>query len=121
VPCAGRGRQNRNVDTANKAADNLPRFSPDGKKLVYRAQRKAGYEADKWEMMLVDVSADGSFKGEAKSLTKDYDRSIEEFVWATNDQLLFSLKRTPRRKCKVGRPTVELRRGQPISRGKREV
>lgn len=66
---------------ANVAADNLPRFSPDGKKLAYRAQRRAGYEADKWELMLVDVAADGAFRGEPKSLTKDLDRSIDDFVW----------------------------------------
>src|SRR5262249_22311830 len=32
----------------NRAADGAPRFSPDGKWLAYRAQRRRGFEADKW-------------------------------------------------------------------------
>ena len=35
----------------NKAADSGPKFSPDGKKLAWRAQKKAGYEADKWDIV----------------------------------------------------------------------
>lgn len=34
--------------TTNPAADGFPRFSPDGKTLAYRAQARAGFEADKW-------------------------------------------------------------------------
>ena len=39
----------------NPAADGGPRFSPDGKWLAYRAQKKPGYEADRWEIMIADV------------------------------------------------------------------
>jgi dipeptidyl aminopeptidase/acylaminoacyl peptidase len=91
----------------NKAADNGPRFSPDGKKLAYRAQKKAGYEADKWEIYVVDVKPDGTFVGKPESITgtlivtdrtyresgpekpKEDDLSVNEFAWATNDWLAF--------------------------------
>ncbi len=38
-----------NLTKDNLAADASPQFSPDGKKLAWRAQKKAGYEADKWD------------------------------------------------------------------------
>ena len=40
--------------TTNPAADGAPRFSPDGKSLVYRAQTRPGFEADRWQLMLMD-------------------------------------------------------------------
>jgi dipeptidyl aminopeptidase/acylaminoacyl peptidase len=84
----------------NKAADNGPKFSPDGKKLAYRAQKKAGYEADKWELYVVDVKPDGTFASSPKSLTgkltdgagtgsQSLDLSVNEFTWRTNDKLAF--------------------------------
>jgi dipeptidyl aminopeptidase/acylaminoacyl peptidase len=91
----------------NKAADNGPRFSPDGKKLAYRAQKKAGYEADKWELYVVDVKPDGTFSGAPKSLTGTLivtdgtyresgqakpeadDLAVNEFAWQTNEGLAF--------------------------------
>ncbi|MFY7951219.1 MAG: prolyl oligopeptidase family serine peptidase [Armatimonadaceae bacterium] len=84
----------------NKAADNGPKFSPDGKKLAYRAQKKAGYEADKWELYVVDVKPDGTFATSPKSLTgkltdgagtgsQSLDLSVNEFTWRTNDKLAF--------------------------------
>ncbi len=73
----------------NKAADNGPRFSPDGKKLAYRAQKKAGYEADKWDILVVDVNPDGTFARKATNTTGAKDISVNEFVWRTNDTLAF--------------------------------
>jgi dipeptidyl aminopeptidase/acylaminoacyl peptidase len=84
----------------NKAADNGPKFSPDGKKLAYRAQKKAGYEADKWELYVVDVKPDGTFGGKPNSVTgkltdgagtgsQSLDLSVSEFAWRTNDKLAF--------------------------------
>ncbi len=84
----------------NKAADNAPRFSPDGKKLAYRAQKKAGYEADKWELMVADANPDGTFAGKPQSITgvltdglgtgsKSYDLAVNEFAWRSNTELAF--------------------------------
>ncbi|HET6572539.1 MAG TPA: S9 family peptidase [Fimbriiglobus sp.] len=67
---------------ANKAADDSPRFSPDGKQFAYRAQNKAGYEADKWDILVVDCKPDGTFVGEAKNLTEKFDRSANDLVWS---------------------------------------
>ncbi len=73
----------------NPAADNSPRFSPDGKKLAWRAQKRAGYEADKWDVLVADCKPDGTLAGEPKNLTAEKDISAGEFAWMPdNDTLL---------------------------------
>jgi dipeptidyl aminopeptidase/acylaminoacyl peptidase len=47
----------------NKAADSGPKFSADGKRLMWRAQKKAGYEADNWFFASVETDASGKFVG----------------------------------------------------------
>ncbi|MFO0848965.1 MAG: S9 family peptidase [Gemmataceae bacterium] len=66
----------------NKGADGSPRFSPDGKKLAWRSQKRAGYEADKWDVKVVDANPDGTFAGEPKTITAKVDRSANDIVWA---------------------------------------
>src|SRR5262249_2695883 len=73
----------------NAAADGAPQFSPDGKMLAFRRQKKAGYEADKWELCLVSSNAAGSFEGSAKSITSSFDRAVDEYCWKSNDSLVF--------------------------------
>lgn len=69
------------LTAANKAADSGPQFSPDGKKLAWRAQKKEGYEADKWNIVVADCKPDGTPAGEPKSTTADRDLSVNEFTW----------------------------------------
>jgi dipeptidyl aminopeptidase/acylaminoacyl peptidase len=69
----------------NKAADNGPQFSPDGTHLAYRAQRRAGFEADKWDLMLVPTDETGAWKSEPRRVTANLDRSVDGFTWAGND------------------------------------
>ncbi|WP_020469060.1 S9 family peptidase [Zavarzinella formosa] len=71
----------------NPAADNSPRFSADGKKIAYRSQKKAGYEADKWDILVVDCSPDGAFSGKPKNLSEKIDISISEFGWTGPETL----------------------------------
>ena len=65
----------------NKAADSGPKFSASGKKLAYRAQKQAGYEADKWNILVVDCKEDGTFAGKPFVCTEKYDVSVNEFTW----------------------------------------
>jgi dipeptidyl aminopeptidase/acylaminoacyl peptidase len=76
--------------THNNAADGCPRFSPDGKRLVYRAQKKAGYEADKWDLMVADCKPDGSIEQTPRNLTEQKDVSVGDYVWSSSDGLLFT-------------------------------
>jgi dipeptidyl aminopeptidase/acylaminoacyl peptidase len=65
----------------NQAADSGPVFSPDGKHLAYRAQKRAGFEADRWQLMVVETDPGGAFKGRPRSLTADFDGSPDSFAW----------------------------------------
>ena len=79
-----------NLTADNPAADNCPVFSPDGKTLAYRAQKKAGYEADKWDVMTVPVKPDGTFEGKPTDWMVDVDLSANEILWARKDDVLFT-------------------------------
>jgi dipeptidyl aminopeptidase/acylaminoacyl peptidase len=46
--------QTKNITADNKAADETPLYSPDGKYIAYRAQARPGYESDQWRLMLYD-------------------------------------------------------------------
>ncbi|PTY07650.1 S9 family peptidase [Opitutaceae bacterium EW11] len=70
--------------TTQPAADGLPRFSPDGKLLAYRAQERAGFEADRWQLWLLNRAT-----GERRSLTAAWDRSVNSFEWAPDGKTLF--------------------------------
>ena len=49
VPVDNAATEWPSLTSDNKGADGSPRFSPDGKKLAWRSQKRAGYEADKWD------------------------------------------------------------------------
>ena len=40
--------------TLNPGADASPQYSPDGKSLAYRSQQRAGYESDRWRLLVLD-------------------------------------------------------------------
>src|SRR5262249_40794185 len=78
-----------NLTKDNQAADSGPQFSPDGTKLAYRAQRKAGFEADRWELMVADSTPGGGIRGQPRSLTPKFDSWVEDFVWARDSSTIF--------------------------------
>jgi dipeptidyl aminopeptidase/acylaminoacyl peptidase len=75
-----------NIDkiTINKANDNFPLYSPDGKYLAYRAMSRPGFEADKYDLILLDRKT-----GERIKLTESLDRSVDEVVWSLDSLSLF--------------------------------
>jgi dipeptidyl aminopeptidase/acylaminoacyl peptidase len=107
VPIAGGKIESLTKD--NPAANGGPRFSADGKRLLYRAQRRPGFEADRWELMVVDVEPSGAWKGKPHSLTADLDCSVAAYTWAGSDRLYFTADAdgsTPLFSLRVSRPGV---------------
>jgi dipeptidyl aminopeptidase/acylaminoacyl peptidase len=93
VPVASGPAENLTKD--NLAADGAPRFSPDGKLLAYRAQKRAGFEADRWQLMVVETDAGGAWKGKPRSITPDFDSSPQSFVWTGDGSaLVFTAEQT---------------------------
>lgn len=70
--------------TVNPAADGAPRYSPDGKYIAYRAQQRAGFEADRWELMLFERAT-----GTIRSITADFDGHAGAPVWAPDSRRLY--------------------------------
>ncbi len=75
----------RNLTAANPAWDTAPSFSPDGKTLAYKAMTRAGYEADRYRIVL-RAWPDGA----PKVLTEGWDRSPEELVWSADGRTIYT-------------------------------
>ncbi|HNX94940.1 MAG TPA: S9 family peptidase [Holophaga sp.] len=63
----------------NKAMDTQPRYSPDGRYLAWRAQRRPGYESDQWEIWVLDHATHALLK-----TTHHFHESVGDFAWAQN-------------------------------------
>jgi dipeptidyl aminopeptidase/acylaminoacyl peptidase len=114
----------------NKAADGAPRFSPDGKRLAYRAQKQPGFEADRWQLLVVDVDRSGTFRGKPRSVTAKADASVESFAWGYggSKELIFTIDEAgtvPTYTVKIGfgvdRPFVESAVVQPMAGSRQAV
>ena len=74
----------RAITSENRSNDNNPRYSPDGKYILYRAQMRAGFEADRYRLMLYDRG-----RGESKNLTENFDYSIGHFAWGPDGRTIY--------------------------------
>jgi dipeptidyl aminopeptidase/acylaminoacyl peptidase len=70
--------------TVNPGADSSPRYSPDKKYLAWRAQLRAGYESDRWRLMVLERST-----GKTTNLTENLDRWVNSFSWAPDSTGIF--------------------------------
>jgi dipeptidyl aminopeptidase/acylaminoacyl peptidase len=71
--------------TDNPAMDTTPRYSPDGKYLAWRAQRRPGFESDKFELWVMDRAT-----GKIVRTTEAFDQSFGDFAWQGGDLLAVS-------------------------------
>ena len=66
------------VAVSNSAGGNFnPAYSPDGKWLAWRSEARAGYESDKFRLMLYDRTAKT-----IKNLLPKFDNWVDEFAWS---------------------------------------
>ena len=71
--------------TTQPGFDGNPVYSPDGKYIAYHAQLTAGYEADRWRVMLYDRASSKS-----ENLTEtSFDRSAESLAWAPDSKTIY--------------------------------
>jgi dipeptidyl aminopeptidase/acylaminoacyl peptidase len=66
--------------SSSPGADTTPLYSPDGKYLAWRSQARAGFEADKWRLLVQDRQS-----GKTRDLTENFDRSVGSFTWGEPD------------------------------------
>ena len=75
----------RNLTADNPAWDGQPAYSPDGTQLAYVAMDRAGFESDRFHLVLLDRKS-----GARRPLTQHWDRSIVSFGWSRDGRTLFA-------------------------------
>ena len=76
----------RNLTAANKAWDTAPQFSKDGKTLYYRAMKRPGFEADRWQLMEMDLAS-----GKTREIAPRWDRSAENTMLVDGGKSLLTV------------------------------
>lgn len=74
----------QNLTAANQGADETPVVSPDGTKLAWRAQKRAGFESDRHAIMVMDLAT-----GAAREVDPAWDRSADKVMWAPDGKSLY--------------------------------
>jgi dipeptidyl aminopeptidase/acylaminoacyl peptidase len=75
----------RNLTEDNPAWDTQPVFSRDGSQLAWRAMERAGFEADRFHIVVMDAKT-----GQRRPLTKDWDRSVDGMAFATDGKTIYA-------------------------------
>lgn len=83
VPAAG--GEVRNLTSDNTADDEAPKFSPDGRWLNFTRQKIKGFYGDSFQAWLIDRK-----NGARRRLAEDWDRSIQNLVWAPDSKSLYA-------------------------------
>jgi dipeptidyl aminopeptidase/acylaminoacyl peptidase len=86
VPMAGSAIAGKKISTS-PGADSTPLYSPDGKYIAWRSQARAGFEADKWRLLVQDRQS-----GKIRDLTEKFERSVGSFTWSSSGKVWFSFE-----------------------------
>ena len=70
--------------STSPGGDFSPAYSPDGKWLAWRSQARAGYESDKFRLVLYDRATKT-----IRDLMPNFDRWVDEFAWAPNSAAIY--------------------------------
>jgi dipeptidyl aminopeptidase/acylaminoacyl peptidase len=82
VPISG---GNAKKISTSPGADTTPLYSPDGSGIAWRSQARAGFEADKWRLLVQDRKS-----GDTRDLTDKFDKSVGSFTWFGDSALLLA-------------------------------
>jgi dipeptidyl aminopeptidase/acylaminoacyl peptidase len=64
--------------------DGACRYSPDGRTLAWRAQMRAGYESDRWQVMVLDRQT-----GAVRGLTPDFDLQVDPVSFSADSKTIY--------------------------------
>src|SRR6185312_2152186 len=70
--------------STSPGSDDAPAYSPDGKYIAFRSQERAGFESDRFRLMLYDRQAKT-----AKEMLPKFDNWVDEFTWAPNSKTIY--------------------------------
>lgn len=78
------GGEPQRITGKNLGNDLSPVYSPDGRFIAYRSQTRAGFESDRWQLMLFDRRT-----GQSRSLTDKLDTSVESITFTPDGQRIY--------------------------------
>jgi dipeptidyl aminopeptidase/acylaminoacyl peptidase len=84
VPADGRSKPVA-ITADNPAYDFGPVFSPDGKSLAVRQMKRAGYEADRERISVIDLATK-----KTRVITEAWDRSAGSIEWAADGKTIYT-------------------------------
>ncbi|MBA3458474.1 MAG: S9 family peptidase [Deltaproteobacteria bacterium] len=74
-----------NLTAANPAYDFSPTFSPDGKWIALRQMKRAGYEADRERISVIEVASK-----KTRVVTEAWDRSAGTLTWSPDGRTIYT-------------------------------
>ena len=80
------GGEARRLTGDNPGADKTPRYSPDGRFIAYRSQATAGFESDRWRLMLYDRR-----ENRTRELLPKFDAHVEDITFAPDSGSIYFL------------------------------
>jgi dipeptidyl aminopeptidase/acylaminoacyl peptidase len=88
VPISGSATAGKKI-SSSPGSDTTPLYSPDGKYLAWRSQARAGFEADKWRLLVQDRQS-----GKTREVAQTFEYSIGSFSWASHQgEIVFTAER----------------------------
>ncbi|MCX6550913.1 MAG: S9 family peptidase, partial [Acidobacteria bacterium] len=70
--------------TTTPGADGGPQYSPDGTYLSWHAQARAGFEADRWTLTLLDRKS-----GARRTVASEFDRAVDSWTWTPDSKAVY--------------------------------
>ena len=70
--------------STSPGGDHSPQYSPDGKYIAWRSQARAGYESDRFRLVIYDRAAK-----RIREPLPNFDRWVDEFVWSPDSQAIY--------------------------------
>jgi dipeptidyl aminopeptidase/acylaminoacyl peptidase len=77
------GGQPKKLSTS-PGSDSTPLYSPDGKWLAWRMQKRPGYESDRFRLVVYDRKT-----GDIRNLTEDFDQWVETIAWSPDSKTIY--------------------------------
>ncbi|HEV7891487.1 MAG TPA: S9 family peptidase [Pyrinomonadaceae bacterium] len=78
------GGEPKRLTGENRGADKTPRYSPDGRFIAYRSQETAGFESERWRLMLYDRQSNRT-----RELLPKYDAYVDDFTFAPDGKSVY--------------------------------